>query len=43
MLRVMEHYVCVMGLKLVQVFNCDTGEKLGGIEAAKAAASAEHN
>lgn len=41
LLRVMHPYVCVMGLKLVQVFNCDTGEKIGGIEAAKAAASAD--
>jgi hypothetical protein len=34
-LTIMEPYVCVMGLKLVQVFNCDTGEKLGEIEAVK--------
>jgi hypothetical protein len=27
----------------VQAFNCDTGEKLGGIEAVKAAASADAN
>jgi hypothetical protein len=43
LLRVMPPYVCVMGLKLVQVFNCDTGEKIGGIKAAQAAASADAN
>ena len=32
LLRIMERYVCVTGLKLVQVFNCDTGEKIGGIK-----------
>jgi hypothetical protein len=39
-LRIMQPYVCMTGLKLVQVFNCDTGEKLGAIEATKAAADA---
>ena len=43
LLRIMERYVCVTGLKLVQVFNCDTGEKIGGIQAAKAAASVDAN
>jgi len=43
LLRIMERYVCVTGLKLVQVFNCDTGEKIAGIEAAKAAAAADTN
>jgi hypothetical protein len=39
LLRIMEGYVCVAGLKLVEVFNCDTGEKIGGIDATKAARS----
>jgi hypothetical protein len=43
LLRITERYVCVMGLKLIQVFNCDTGEKIAGIEAAKAAAAADAN
>jgi hypothetical protein len=43
LLRIRERYVCVMGLKLIQVFNCDTGEKIAGIEAAKAAAAADAN
>jgi hypothetical protein len=34
-------YVCVTGLKLVQVFNCDTGEKMGEIKAAKPDANAQ--
>jgi hypothetical protein len=38
-LTIREPYVCVMGLKLVQVFNCDTGVKIGEIEAAKAVAA----
>jgi hypothetical protein len=40
LLRIMDQYVCMTGLNLVQVFNCDTGEKIAGIEAAKAAADA---
>lgn len=40
LLRIMDQYVCMTGLNLVQVFNCDTGEKIAGIEAAKAAAEA---
>ncbi len=43
LLRMMEGYVCVTGRNLVQVFNCDTGEKIAGIEAAKAATSADAN
>ena len=43
LLRIMERYICVTGLKLVQVFNCDTGEKIAGIEATKAAAAADAN
>ena len=42
-LRIIQPYVCVTGLEQVQVFNCDTGEKLGRIEAAKAAAAADSN
>jgi hypothetical protein len=40
LLRIMQPYVCVTGLKQVQVFNCDTGEKIGGIDAAKPAVAA---
>jgi hypothetical protein len=36
-LRIMDEYVCVTGLKLVQLFNRDTGKKIGTIEAATAA------
>ena len=43
LLRIMDQYVCVTGLTLVQVFNCDTGEKIAGIEAAKAVTSADAN
>ena len=43
LLRIYDPYVCVVGGKLVQVFNCDTGEKVAGIEAAKAAAAADAN
>jgi len=43
LLRIYAPYVCVVGGKLVQVFNCDTGEKVAGIEAAKAAASTDAN
>jgi len=39
LLRVIEPYLCMTGLKLVQVFNCDTGEKIGKIKSAKAVAS----
>jgi hypothetical protein len=39
LLTVREQYVCVMGLKSVQVFNCATGMKLGEIEAAKEAST----
>ena len=42
-LRTYTPYVCVVGKKLVQVFNCDTGERIGGIEAAKATAAAGAN
>lgn len=34
-LRIMEPYVCMTGLKQVQVFNCDTGKKIGSIAAVK--------
>ncbi len=34
---IMGRYVCVAGLKLVRVFDSDTGRKLGGIEAPKQA------
>jgi hypothetical protein len=34
-LTIMESYVCIKGLKLVQAFNCDTGVKLGEIEGAR--------
>jgi len=34
-------YVCVTGLKLVEVFNSDTGAKIGTIAAAKSATSAD--
>lgn len=40
LIRVMDQYVCVMGLNLVQVYNCETGEKIAGIAAAKATAAA---
>jgi hypothetical protein len=36
LLRIIRPYVCVTGLRLVQVFNCDSGEKLGEIEVANA-------
>ena len=39
-LTILDEYVCVTGLKLVQLFNGDTGEKIGTIEAAKSAAAA---
>lgn len=35
LLSIRERYVCVVGLKLVQVFSCDTGEKPAGVDAAK--------
>ena len=43
LLSVMERYVCVMGPKLVQLFDCDTGEKIAGVEAAKATVEAGTN
>jgi len=43
LLKIYDQHVCVTGGKLVQVFNCDTGEKIAGIEAAKAAESADAN
>jgi hypothetical protein len=39
LVRAMEQYVTVTGLESVQVFNCDTGEKIGEIKAAKAPAA----
>jgi hypothetical protein len=38
LLKVMPPYVCMTGLQRVQAFNCETGEKLGGIEAGQVAA-----
>lgn len=40
LITVLGQYVCVMGLNLVEVYNCETGEKIGGIAAAKAVAPA---
>lgn len=40
LINVMDQYVCVMGLKLAEVYNSETGEKIGGIAAAKATAVA---
>lgn len=42
-LRMIQSYVCVTGLKQVQVFDCNTGEELGRIDAAKAATTAASN
>jgi hypothetical protein len=42
-LRVFEPYICIMGQKLVQVFGCESGAKIAGIEAAKAIASINAN
>jgi len=41
LLTILNGYVCVTGLKLVEVFNSDTGEKIGTIAAAKSATSAD--
>jgi hypothetical protein len=43
LLRIRDSNISVTGEKLVQVFNSDTGEKIGGIETVKAAASADPN
>jgi hypothetical protein len=43
LLRIRDSNISVTGQKLVQVFNSDTGEKIGGIETAKATASADPN
>jgi hypothetical protein len=42
-LTIIQPYVCVTGLEQVQVFNCDTGEKLGFVVAAKAMSDADSN
>lgn len=42
-LTIIDRYVCVTGLKLVQVFDCSTGEKIGVIEAPKVRMSADAN
>jgi hypothetical protein len=39
LLTILDGYVCVTGLKLVEVFNSETGEKIGTIAAAKSAPS----
>ena len=41
LLTTLNGYVCVTGLKLVEVFNSDTGAKIGTIAAAKSATSAD--
>jgi hypothetical protein len=42
-LRIYDPYICITGEKLVQAFNCETGEKIGGIQVAKPAASTNDN
>jgi hypothetical protein len=32
LLKIMENYICMIGLESVQAFNCDTGEKIGRTE-----------
>ncbi|HUJ09526.1 MAG TPA: hypothetical protein VL171_05820 [Verrucomicrobiae bacterium] len=41
LLTIMDRYVCVTGLRLVEVFGCDTGEKIGTTTVAKLATSAD--
>ena len=42
-LMIMDGYICVAGLKLVQVYNCDTGEKISAVQAPKEASTANAN
>jgi len=41
LLTILNGYVCVTGLKLVEVLNSDSGERIGTIAAAKSAISAD--
>jgi len=41
LLTILDGYVCVIGLKLVEAFNSDTGQKIGTIAAAKSATAAD--